>query len=276
MSSPAIPALSSHCESPQQNVAHLHQTKPGPLCLRLLTLNIHKGFSVFNRRFILPELREAIRSFGADVVCLQEVLGEHSGHRTRQPAWPSLSQYEFLADSIWHQHAYGRNAVYTEGHHGNAVLSKHAIASYQNHDISIFGPEQRGLLHCVLDLPDGRAAHLITVHLSLTEGHRRQQLARLLAFIADQVPAAAPLMVAGDFNDWRGRAHAVLAVAAGLDEVYLSSTGRAALSYPARYPLLRLDRIYVRNVVSATPVPLTRQPWSHLSDHIPLAAELCL
>lgn len=244
--------------------------------LRLLTLNIHKGFTVFNRRFILPELREAIRSVGADVVCLQEVLGEHSGHQARYPSWPSLSQYEFLADSIWHQHAYGRNAVYTQGHHGNAVLSKHGIGRYQNHDISISGREQRGLLHCVLDLPNGRALHLITVHLSLTEGHRQQQLARLSRFVAEQLPSTAALIVAGDFNDWRSRAHSVLAAACQLDEVYVGSTGRAALSYPARFPLLRLDRIYVRNVASARPIPLTRRPWSHLSDHVPLAAEITL
>ncbi|MES2684387.1 MAG: endonuclease/exonuclease/phosphatase family protein [Pseudomonadota bacterium] len=255
----------------------MHDSSPEPLTLRLLTLNIHKGFSVFNRRFILPELREAIRAFSADVVCLQEVLGEHSGHQSRHPGWPLLSQYEFLADSIWPQHAYGRNAVYTEGHHGNAVLSKYAVVSYRNYDISISGPEQRGMLHCVLALPGNRPPlHLITVHLSLTEGHRQQQLARLCAVVAEQVPANAPLVVAGDFNDWRGRAHAVLAREAGLEEVYLRSTGRAALSFPARWPLLRLDRIYVRQIASAAPVLLTKRPWSHLSDHIPLGAELLL
>ena len=245
--------------------------------LKVATLNIHKGFSVFNRRFVLTELREAIRAFSADVVCLQEVLGEHSGYSASQPTWPLQSQYEFLADTLWPQHAYGRNAVYTPGHHGNALLSKHAIAAYQNHDISIAGPERRGLLHCVLSLPDQRPpVHLITVHLSLTEGHRQQQLQRLCAFIDAEIPPAAPLLVAGDFNDWRGRAHSVLLREAGLQEFFVQNTGRAARSYPARWPLLQLDRIYTRNVRSATPVQLLRKPWSHLSDHIPLSAEVQL
>ena len=61
--------------------------------------------------------------------------------------------YEFLADSIWPQFAYGRNAVYPKGHHGNAVLSKFPIVRYENHDVSIGGPEKRGLLHCVLRVP---------------------------------------------------------------------------------------------------------------------------
>ncbi|MBP5090165.1 EEP domain-containing protein, partial [Pseudomonas chlororaphis] len=30
--------------------------------LRILTVNTHKGFTALNRRFILPELRDAVRS----------------------------------------------------------------------------------------------------------------------------------------------------------------------------------------------------------------------
>jgi len=51
--------------------------------MKVLTVNTHKGFTAFNRRFILPELREAVRSTGADLVFLQEVLGEHEKHASR-------------------------------------------------------------------------------------------------------------------------------------------------------------------------------------------------
>ncbi len=51
--------------------------------LRVLTVNTHKGFTALNRRFILPELREAVRSTGADLVFLQEVVGEHDRHSSR-------------------------------------------------------------------------------------------------------------------------------------------------------------------------------------------------
>ena len=83
--------------------------------IRLLTVNTHKGFTALNRRFILPELREAVRSVSADVVFLQEVLGTHDKHAMRFHNWPSTPQYEFLADSIWTDFAYGRNAVYPDG-----------------------------------------------------------------------------------------------------------------------------------------------------------------
>jgi endonuclease/exonuclease/phosphatase family metal-dependent hydrolase len=48
--------------------------------LKVLTVNIHKGFGVFNRKFILHELREAVRAVGADLVFLQEVHGTHTHH----------------------------------------------------------------------------------------------------------------------------------------------------------------------------------------------------
>ena len=41
------------------------------IALNLLTANIHMGFSFSRRRFVLPELREAIREVSADVVFLQ-------------------------------------------------------------------------------------------------------------------------------------------------------------------------------------------------------------
>ena len=248
-----------------------------PFSFRVMTVNVHKGFSFFKRRFILHELRDAVRSVGADVVFLQEVQGTHARHSSRVSDWPSAPQYEFLADSIWPQFAYGRNAVYPHGHHGNAVLSKFPIIHYENHDVTIRGPEARGLLHCVLRAPGRqRPIHAICVHLGLRESHRRRQLELLCRMVRDGIPAEDPLLVAGDFNDWRRRAHPVLERCAGLNEVFVHAYGRAARTFPARWPTLALDRIYVRNAQVHSPMVLPRRPWSHLSDHAPLAAEINL
>lgn len=269
-------ATAAQTESPANAVITPRSGRP-PARLRLLTLNIHKGFSVFNRRLVLHELRAAIRELKADVVCLQEVQGQHSGHSANHPLWPEQPQYEFLADSIWHEHAYGRNAVYAEGHHGNALLSKFPILSFDNHDVSIAGPERRGMLHCMLQLPEyGATVHVICVHLGLIESHRRRQMELICALIRERIPASAPLIVAGDFNDWRGCGHQILEAGAGLREVFVQSQGKAMRSYPARWPLLRLDRVYCRNLATATPVAVPRTPWSHLSDHVPLCVELTL
>ena len=242
--------------------------------LTVMTVNTHKGFTSFNRRFILPELRDAVRTVGADIVFLQEVLGTHEEHNEKINGSP---HYEFLADEIWPQYAYGRNMVYPKGHHGNAVMSKFPIVHDQNHDVSIAGPEKRGLLHCVLRVPDHAVdVHAICVHLGLAETHRQQQLELLCEIVGSEVPPDAPLIVAGDFNDWRRRAHDLLWREAGLKEVFVSAYGESAKTFPARFPVLSLDRIYVRNASVHLPVVLPRRPWSHLSDHAPLAAEIHL
>lgn len=251
--------------------------RPPTTTLRVLTVNTHKGFSFFNRKFILHELREAVRGVGADIVFLQEVLGTHALHSARHANWPEAPHYEFLADTIWRDFAYGRNAVYPSGHHGNAVLSKFPIERYENHDVSVSGPEKRGLLHCVLHMPGReRRLHAICVHLGLQESHRRKQLELLLKIVDTAVPRDAPLLIAGDFNDWRVRAHSVLQRCAGLREVFVQAHGHAAKTFPARFPMLRLDRIYVRNAHVHKPLLLPHKPWSHLSDHAPLAAEITL
>ncbi|HET8744823.1 MAG TPA: endonuclease/exonuclease/phosphatase family protein [Ramlibacter sp.] len=251
--------------------------EPRPPQLTVMTVNIHKGFTTFNRKFILPELRDAIRKVGADVVFMQEVLGTHEGHSRKIADWPEAPPYEFLADEIWPQHAYGRNAVYPKGHHGNAVMSKFRIVHYRNHDVSISGPERRGLLHCVLEVPGyEKQVHTICVHLGLAEVHRQQQLDLLCQITHSEMPPDAPLIVAGDFNDWRRRANDVLWREAGLREIFVTAYGEPAKTFPSIFPVLSLDRIYVRNCSVHLPVVLPRRPWSHLSDHAPLVAEIQL
>ena len=193
--------------------------------LRMLTVNTHKGFNAFNRRFILHELRDAVRATSADLVFLQEVHGEHQLHAERHPNWPSGPQYEFLADSMWPAFAYGRNAVYPEGHHGNALLSRLPIRSWDNRDVSEAGTEERGLLHAQIDLPGERALHAVCVHLGLHEAQRQRQLQLLCALIGE-LPANDPVIVAGDFNDWRCRATGVLA-GCGLQPAFPASGGAA-------------------------------------------------
>jgi len=251
---------------------HLTNQAPTVRSIRVLTINTHKGFNWLNRRFILPELRDAVRTLSSDVVFLQEVLGTHERHGQLIDNWPDAPHYEFLADTMWPEFAYGRNAVYPDGHHGNALLSKFPILHYENLDVSISGTEERGLLHAILDVPGQADLHAICVHLGLRERHRRRQL-RLLCHLLDRLPPDDPVIVAGDFNDWRQRAGPRMD-RCGLTEAFVEAFGTPAKSFPARWPLLCLDRIYVRNVTTHDPKTLYRRPWSHLSDHAPLAVEV--
>lgn len=233
---------------------------------RVLTLNAHQGLHAERRRDVLLRMRDVLRRSGAEVVFLQEV-----GAAARTV--PAVQQFEVLADGVWTEHAYGRNAVTTGGHHGNAILSKYPIVTWRNVDASVGTAERRGFLHAVIELPRGLGPlHAVCVHLAVRESHRRRQVARLLELVADDVPAGLPLVVAGDFNDWRGRAHVALAGAGGFEEVQASGAGKPARTFPALAPLLRLDRIYVRNA-RHRPVPVRAREWRRLSDHVPVAAE---
>ena len=187
---------------------------------------------------------------------------------------PGLNQADYLAEGTGGHVAFGRNARFADSDLGNAVLSRWPIVRHDNHDVSHAGAEARGLLHCVIDRP-GTELHVVCVHLGLTQSHRHDQVERLCQLLAHQVPAAAPLIVGGDYNDWRLRADRLLG-AHGLHEVHRHAHGRHARSFPARWPLFMLDRIYVRGMRAHRPLPLPRRPWAQLSDHLPLAAEVAL
>ena len=242
--------------------------------LRVATLNIHKGLSHFNRRMVIHELRDGLRALDADLVFLQEVQGLNQRHTMRFAGCPPVPQHEFLAGEEW-QHAYGRNAVYDHGHHGNAILSRYPFVSFENHDVSDHRFERRGLLHCVVAIPGWRRnLHCVCVHLSLHERGRSRQLEAISGRLKELASHDLPIIVAGDFNDWRHRATAILERQLGMTEVSVAHAGRAPRTYPSMLPLFRLDRIYVRGFDVTTSRVHGGKPWSMLSDHLAVSAEL--
>jgi len=242
--------------------------------IKLLTYNIHKGFNITNRKFILHQIREILRATDADMAFLQEIQGEHSVRSTTIKNWPSMSQYEFLADQLWPHYAYGKNAIYNSGHHGNAILSKFPFVEWENLNVSFLKRASRSLLHGVIVIPDlAKHIHVICVHLDQVRFIRNHQLKRLAQRIIDAIPGDAPLIVAGDFNDWGQHVHDYLIAGPGLKEVHHSAYGYHAMTYPARWPMFPLDRIYYRNIDLVNCRCLSDKSWHALSDHAPLYAE---
>ncbi len=242
--------------------------------LRVVTLNIHKGLSHFNRRMVIHELRDGLTALDPDVVFLQEVQGLNQRFTLRFRTCPIEPQHEFLAGDRW-QPVYGCNAVYDHGHHGNAILSRFPFVSFENHDVSDHRFERRGLLHCVVAVPRWRRnLHLVCVHLSLHERGRSRQLEAISGRLEELASRDVPIIIAGDFNDWRHRATAILERRLGMTEVSVAHHGRPMATFPSMMPLLRLDRIYVRGFrVNASTVHKGK-PWSMLSDHLAVSAEL--
>ena len=245
--------------------------------LRVATCNIHKGFSIFNHRVVIHALRDQLRALNADLVFLQEVVGRDDAHAERHGNWPREPQHEFLADLVWTDHAYGRNAVYDAGDHGNAILSRYPIVHWENQDVSSHRFERRGLLHTEIEVPGWtEPLHCVCVHLALTARGRGRQLERLRQRIERMVPASAPLIVAGDFNDWywRHRATHEFAHPLNMQEVFEAGGGRPARSYPSLLPFLRLDRIYVRGFSVRGANVQRGRGWRNSSDHRALTCDL--
>jgi endonuclease/exonuclease/phosphatase family metal-dependent hydrolase len=237
--------------------------------LRVLTLNIHKGFTALNGEFALERLKDALRDVEADVAFLQEVVGRRDG----APQGPTQPQFEYLADEVWPHYAYGRNALYPRGHHGNAILSKFPIVGHRHENLSTNRFEQRGLLHCAVAAPQFDAhVHLVCVHFGLTQRGRRLQTERVVRHLRDHVPASAPLVLAGDFNDWLRRASRPLAEEAGLVEAHERLHGRPARTFPVALPLLAVDRIYARGLKPVAARALHGDRWRRLSDHAAVVA----
>jgi endonuclease/exonuclease/phosphatase family metal-dependent hydrolase len=245
--------------------------------IKILTYNIHKGFSTSNLRFILHDIKDSLRSVDADMVFLQEIQGERTISNNRFDDWPNNKQFEFLADEVWDHHAYGKNAIYKSGHHGNAILSKYPFIRWENIDVSIMRSASRSLLHGTIQIPGTEdRIHVICVHLGLFGRERDRQLATLAKRIKSHIPTDDPLIIAGDFNDWLGRAERHLHNDLGVKEVFKNSRGSYARTFPAMLPVLSMDRIYYRGFDVINCKCLQGQPWSRLSDHTPLLAEFKL
>jgi len=229
--------------------------------IRILTLNIHKGFSPFARKLVLHNLREAIRASKADLVFLQEVSGRSE-----------LEQAEYLADEVWSDFAYARNAVFDDRHHGNAILSRYAIGAHFNTDISSSRFEKRGFLYASIQTPTGNL-HAICLHLSLRSSDRKIQATALRRFV-ESLPKEEGLIIAGDFNDWSYRMREWVEAPLKLQEAFRFFHGKEAKTFPSYFPILSLDRVYTRGFSIKAAERFNHAEWPQLSDHLGLIVEL--
>ena len=239
---------------------------------KILTLNIHKGFSANNRHFVLEEIRSNLRETESNIVFLQEVIGEHDMHKESISNWPDTNQFEFLAETTWSHYAYGKNAIYQHGHHGNAILSELPFTNLNNIDVSTLRFSQRGFLHGLLE----NNIHLLCIHLGLFERERRKQMKKLMYYIDNIIPASEPIILAGDFNDWRKTTHRRLKQAYGLIEACEQHRHQVANTFPAKMPMLPMDRIYLRGFTVKNIEVLSDYSWQQLSDHCAVVAEINL
>ena len=193
--------------------------------------------------------------------------------KDRETSNTTSFQLEALADECWPHFAYGKNAIYRKGHHGNAILSKYTIADWNNLNLSRFSRASRSMLHGRIEIPQvPQPLHVLCVHLDLLGFERKRQIRELKTYIDGEIGTQDPIVLGGDFNDWHGGLGRMLEHQLGMAEAQRELTGKYAKTFPAHRPMLRMDRIYFRGVRLLESHCLTRRPWGELSDHLPLVA----
>jgi len=203
-----------------------------------------------------------LSSHSVDLLLCQEVF-----HDTRAGDSQSIG----LARALGLESYYGPNKFRQVGHHGNTILTKLKVEAFENHDISTNRLERRGALYLRLRYADA-PLHVFNVHLGLNEGQRKKQLKAIGALVQGRCSEGEAVVLAGDFNDWRQRLGSLVVDELGFENAMGMVAPDQSRTWHARRPLFSLDRICVKNLRVAEVGRLDGEPWSELSDHLPLFA----
>lgn len=221
--------------------------------IRLATWNIHGAIGRDGRHDI-RRILDVLHEVDADVVALQEVASLGLEEGLLQAVRQDLGMHVVTGRTLTR-----RNADY-----GNALLSRHPVAHSASVDLTVGHCEPRNAIdariHC-----DQRELRIVATHLGLRPAERREQVKRLL--VALEAPSLGPCVVMGDLNEWYlwGRPlrwlHAKFAVM------------RTPATFPARRPMLKLDRIWAHPTSALESLRAHRTALARIaSDHLPLVA----
>lgn len=220
--------------------------------VRVLTWNLHGWVGRGGRRDPGRTLA-ALGHAPFDIAAFQEV------EVRAEDAW-----LERRARTMQGWHLRAAWAIETGGRrYGQVIASRFPVTSFRVHDISLPDREPRRVLDARCDTPWGDV-RVIAAHLGLAAAERRAQ-AGWLSEIALHDPGL-PTLLCGDFNEWR-RSGPVSRILAGLFE-----EAAAPVSFPARFPTLPLDRIYLRGGRGLSGIRTVREA-AAASDHLPLRAD---
>lgn len=248
--------------------------KPGaPFPFRVITYNIHRAIGV-DRRFRPERIVRVLLHYDADVVLLQEV--DEGVPRSRE-----LNLAKELAEAAGYPHfALGHNVSLRKGRYGNATLSRLPIVRERNIELSVAQSWiRRGCQHTSINLGDGkRMLEVFNLHLGLSARERQLQIELLSrSHEFSDVDESTPMLVGGDFNDWRSLLWPTFTNGFGFQCATDSKTGRrgALATYPSFSPQGGLDRIYYRGPIRLVSTRRCRLQVSRVaSDHLPVIAEL--
>lgn len=220
--------------------------------IRVMTWNVHGTFAL-NPKFDLPGVIALIRRWSPDVIALQEIDSRGGGD----------NPFLILQDALGGHSVGIKSIVTTDGDYGQMLISRWPWAAQPEiHDISFGEHEPRRAV--VADIATkGGIYRVIATHLGLSIGERRQQTQKLLTLAQEPTH---PSVIVGDFNDWFW----VNSVRKSLARTFPARTRHR--TFPSRWPLMRLDRIYGRDIriIGSFIDPEAKA----ISDHLPVIADI--
>lgn len=241
--------------------------------LRLLTYNVRSCRGTDGR--LSPErIAEVIAGARPDVVALQELdVG-----RTRTDG---LDQAHAVARELGMRFHFHPALHVEEERYGDAVLSALPMRLVKA------GPlpglprrpllEPRGALWVAVDLGGGVELQVVNTHLGLVARERLAQAAALLGaeWLGHPDCRGKPAVLLGDFNAV-SRSPAYRLLAGRLRDAQVSVPGhRARPTFPARWPLIRIDHVFLGEGVEALRAEARRGVVERVaSDHLPLVVDV--
>jgi endonuclease/exonuclease/phosphatase family metal-dependent hydrolase len=224
--------------------------------LTLATYNIHACIGA-DGRFDPARIVAVLRELNADILALQEVDDRLVG---------DLALLQYLGNETGLCAIAGPTLQRAAGRYGNALLTRLPVLSVDRIDLSLPQREPRGAVDALLDCR-GRQLRVVATHLGLLPGERRQQVRRLLR-VFDTRSADFNVLL-GDLNEW-------LLWGRPLRWLRRHFGGSAQpRTFPARYPLFALDRIWAQPRGALTAIRRHSSPLARVaSDHLPVKAEL--
>jgi endonuclease/exonuclease/phosphatase family metal-dependent hydrolase len=228
--------------------------------LRVASYNIHRCIGR-DRQWHPGRIARVLQELDADIVGLQEV---HSRSGASQESY----QMKYLADVTGFQAVAGTTVLKSDSEYGNVLLSRYPVLDVRKLDLSVGNREPRGAVDAQIEVGD-KTIRIIVSHLGLGVIERRCQMKRLLAAVeADPLQLCVLLM---DHNEWLpwgpvlrwcnkqfGQSHAIK-------------------TFPAGFPMLALDRIWVQPADALVSVERYVSKASRVaSDHLPIRANIDL
>ena len=227
--------------------------------LNIVSYNLHKGRTTFNRRYNIDSLKKIIAPLDFDIGFFQEVLSQ-------QHSTVKLScQLEALADDKWKEYSFAKNSIVTNHEHGNAILSKFPIVENHIVNLTINKLEKRSAIFTKIAHED---QHIICIctHLNLRTKDRLIQVNKILEFLDELRNPDQPELVifAGDFNDWSSR------IERFLTQKGFQTCGEKLKTFPSQFPRLGLDKVFYLNHIQTSSKIGRSKIYKKYSDHLPL------